>query len=190
MKRIYILCLLTALFSLAASADVRLPDTPKPTPAPKEKKTIDSNLTIRLVEDAKETKLVIPRDQLRQLRAELDALDPDAAPKSAAFFSFSRTQTIASGLFLSLAFVFGGVRFARRKDGRTGKTIAAGAVLFGAATAATIAFANVGPPPELRRISGKLLNQESFRTWKMARGPVKIEITDDAGGLVLIVPEK
>ena len=108
MKRIFSLSLLIAMFSIAAFADIRLPDTPKPTPAPKEKKSIESNMTIRLDKNATEARLIIPRSQLKQLRAELEDLDNGGGNTA---MNVTRTQTIVSGLFLSLSIVFGGVWF-------------------------------------------------------------------------------
>ncbi len=188
MKRTLYLSLLLCLLSLAAFADVPRPATPTPKP----KKSIDGSLTIRLDKNAKEARLVIPRAQLAQLRAELDALDEDAGERQA-FLSLSRTQTIAGGLFLSLAFITGGVWFARAKQDAkavSGKTLAAGAVLLLVGAAATFTFANVGPPPELRSISSKLFDKKVFGYWRGASGRIKIEVTDETASTVqLIVPD-
>jgi hypothetical protein len=188
MKRIFSLCLLAACFSIAAFADVRLPDTPKPTPAPKEKKSIESDLTIRIDRNAKEARLLVPKSQLRQLRAELEQFDDSG---SAAFLTFSRTQTIVSGLFLSLAFVFGGVWLTRRGKiaPKPNKIAATGAVLFLCGALATVIYANVGPPIEARSITSKIFNREVFTPYLFAGGKIKVEITDD-DRFELIVPDK
>ena len=188
MKKILTLCLFAAIFSLAAFADVRVPDTPKPTPAPKQKKALDGNLEIRLDRNATEAKLIIPRSQLRQLRAELEELDTDSGNTASA--AFTRTQTIVSGLFLSLAFVFGGVWFMRSRSGKAGKTIAAAALLFMLGAAGSVALANVGPPPENRKITGKLFNREIFSNWRSAYGKIKIEVSDQESIIELVVPDQ
>lgn len=173
-----------ALFTFSAFADIRLPDTPKPTPTPKQQKSIDSYMVISLDENASEATLIIPKDQIRQLRAQLDGLDDTGEP----ILTFSRTQTIVSGLFLSLAIVFGGVWFSKRS--KPNKTLIAGAVLCFLAVGATIAFANVGPPTELRSISGILFDKKVFGRWNRAGGKIKIKTSETGNSLELIVPNK
>lgn len=191
MKKIFSLCVLLGMFSIAAFADVRLPDTPKPTPAPKQKKTIESALSIRLDKKATEARLIIPKSQIKQLRAALDDLDDDNTGNTA--MNVTRTQTIVSGLFLSLAMVFGGVWFARsrRSDGKINKTAAVAIILFLVGSAATVAFANMGPPAELRSISGKLFNKQIFGGWGSAYGKIKLEVSETNGSTIeLVVPDK
>ncbi len=184
MKKSIFAITLIAIFSISAFADIRLPDTPKPTATPKPQKSIDSNLTIRLDQKASETTLIIPKSQISQLRAQLEELDDTNEP----LLTFSRTQTIVSGLFLSLAIVFGGVWFSRR--GKPNKTLVAGAVLFLLGSAATFVFANVGPPMELRNISGKLFDKKVFNGWNFASGKIKVKVSDTANSMELIVPDK
>jgi len=187
MKRIFSLCALLAIFAAAAFADVRLPDTPKPTPAPKEKKALESHFRISIQKDAKEARLLIPKDQIKELRAQLDELDGGSS--TAGFLSFSRAQTIAGGLFLSLAFVFGGVWLSRaRKTGfKPNKAVVAGAVLFCGGAFAALTFANVGPPLEARSITGKIFTP-AVHMYKQAWGKIKVETTDD-DEIELIVPD-
>lgn len=188
MKKIITLSLLMCALSLAAFADIPRPTPPAPTP----KKSIDGSLVIRLDKQAKEARLVIPKSQLAQLRAELENLDGAAGDRQA-FLSFSRTQTIVGGLFLSLAFITGGVWFARAKPGAkavNGKTLAAGAVIFLIGAATTLTLANAGPPPVLRSISGKLFDKKAFEYWRTASGRIKIEVADDdSRSIELIVPD-
>jgi hypothetical protein len=185
MKKLSSSLVLIAALALVALADVRLPDTPKP----KQSKSIDTRLQIRLSQDAKETTLRIPKSQIKQLRAELDDVDDADATASV---SFSKTQTVVSGLFLSLAFVFGGVWLARSRGGqsetKTSKTLVVGAGLFLTAAMTTIAFANVGPPPETRSITGKLFSN-SVHAYKRASGKIKLEISDEISEIELIVPD-
>ncbi|HEX8248177.1 MAG TPA: hypothetical protein VF599_08410 [Pyrinomonadaceae bacterium] len=186
MKKLFSSIALIAALALVALADVRLPDTPKP----KQSKAIDTRLQIRLDKDAKEARLRIPKSQLKQLRAELDQLDDSAG--TTASLSFSRTQTIVSGLFLSLAFVFGGVWLARSRgktDSKTNKALVVVAGLFLTGAMTTIAFANIAPPVETRRIDGKIFS-ESVHRYKRALGKIKLEISDDSEEEIeLIVPD-
>lgn len=146
-------------------------------------------MTIRLDPTAETAVLRLSKKQLKDLRAELDEAD-DASDTTAASV-FSRTQTIVGGMFLSLAFVFGGVLFRRAKTGeKTVKTIAAGAILLAFASTATFVFANVGPPTQLRSISGKLFDKKIFGYWKRADGAVRIEVVEGDGRVELIVPDK
>lgn len=192
MKKLISLFALIGIFTVAAFADVRLETPtpkPKPTKTPKAAKLFDARMTIQISKDAKEARLLISKDQLKQLRSELAELDGESSDAPTAS-TFTRTQTVVSGLFLSLAFVFGGVWFARsRKTGlKTDKTIAAGAVLFLSGAFATIAFANIGPPFETRSITGEIFSNTVNQT-KRAYGDVKIEVTNENYGLTLIVPE-
>ena len=189
MKRIFSLCLLAACFSVAAFADVRLPDTPKPTPAPKAKTVIDTNFHISIQKEAKEARLLIPKDQIKQLRAQLNGLDDGGANNTAFLQRVTRGQTIISGLFLSLALVFGGVWFARtRKNApKPNRALIAGAVLFLGGSFATFVFGNAGPPPEARTITGKMFTP-AVHMYKFGYGKVKLEASDD-DEIELIVPD-
>lgn len=184
MKKFIYSIVFILLLSFSAFADIRFPDTPKPTATPKQEKSIDSNMIIRLDSNATDATLIIPKSQIQQLRAQLDQLDDTNQP----LLTFSRTQTIVSGLFLSLAIVFGGVWFSKR--GKANKTLIAGAVLLLLGSAATIVFANVGPPTDLRSISGKLFDKNVFGSWNRASGNIKIKVTDSGSSLELIVPNK
>ncbi len=96
-------------------------------------------------------------------------------------------------MFLSLAVIFGGVWFSRKRQtgGKMNRPmIAAGAMLFLVGSAAPFVYANIGPPTQLRTISGELFNRETFRGWNAAYGKVRIEISDGDGMIELIVPDK
>lgn len=195
MKKLFCLVMFVSLFSVAAFADIRLPDEAKPTPKPKPTKSYDSKMTIRLDQNASEATLVIPKNRIKQLRAELELLDDEsdtAAVLSDSNGGVSRTQTIVGGMFLSLAFVFGGVWFTRSRTtgGKINKTIAVGMVVFLVGSAATIAFANIGPPMMLRTISSKLFDKKVFGRWKRADGNIKIQVSAENDGVELIIPDK
>ena len=192
MKKIICLFTLSLLFSVAAIADIRQPDPPKPTPTAKimPAKSMDTRLNITITKDAKEAKLIIPRSQLKQLRAELDELD-NGSDNTTTAANFSRTQTIVSGLFMSLAMVFGGVWFVRSRkvDTKAAKVLVIGTVLFSTFAAATMVFANAGPPMELRSITSKLFSDAVTKGWNSASGKIKLEVSDTVSNPELIVPE-
>ena len=184
---------LICISALAVFADVRLPDTPKP--AEKNAKTINSRMLIRLSPEATETKLIIPKNQVKELRAALEELDNESNSDLAVTDSsekFSRSQTIISGLFMSLAMVFGGVWFARSRktNSKVSKKIITGAVLFFVGSMATLVYANAGPPSTLRTIDGSLFDKKIFGRWKFASGNIKIEFSNTSNAIELIVPDK
>ena len=148
-------------------------------------------MTIRFDKNAKDATLIIPKDQLKQLRAELEQLDNGQDTNASATTSFSRTQTIIGGMFMSLAMLFGGVWFTRSRkiNTKAGKILVGGAVLFCVGSLATIAFGNAGPPSELRQITSKLFDKKVFTYWNSASGKIKIQVTEDNYGVTLIVPE-
>ena len=103
MKRILSLLALLVTFTIAAAADIPPVKTPKPTPAPKE---LDSGLEIELDKSAKDVKLIIPKSMVKELRAQLDGIENEPDTSAVVAAGFTRTQTIVSGLFMSLAIVF------------------------------------------------------------------------------------
>jgi hypothetical protein len=183
MKKFLIWCFFITLLSTSVQADVRV-DPPKTKPG----KSIDTLLRVDITRDAKEAKLIIPKSQLKQLRAELEGLD-DSSDRTAAL-SFTRTQTVVSGIFLSLAVVFGGVWVARSRklETRAGRVLVIGAVLFLSGTVATIVYANAGPPPEARSLTNKFFSQ-GVNIYKFGSGKIKLETSDTVEHPTLIVPD-
>ena len=184
MKRILSLCLMLALLSIANLADEA---PPRPTPKPKANKAIDTTLYVQIKRDAKDATLIIPKDQLKQLRAELEELDVDSDNTASA--NFTKTQTIVSGMFLSLAFVFGGVWLVRSRkiDTKTSKTLVIGSVIFLSGAVATIVYANAGPPPEARTITNKFFSQ-GVNSYAFGSGKIKLETSSEVKVPTLIVP--
>ncbi len=176
-KMMLSLAIVAGLFS-TGSANIANPDLPG------NKKKIDTELSIRLDRDAKEARLIIPRSQLKQLRAELEQLD--AAADTTAAVTFQSTQTVVSGALLSLAMVFAGMWFFRSHSHNT-KTVIASAFLL-MCSVATLVYANAGPPPEARTISGKMFSQ-SVHMYKGGWGKIKLEVSDTARNPELIVPD-
>ena len=187
MKKILFLLVLTFFCSTFALADIRLPDTPTPKP----KKSVDSTMTIRFDKNAKDAVLIIPKSQVKQLRAELEQLDNQQDTNASATTGFSRTQTIVGGMFMSLGLLFGGVWFIRSRkiNTKAGKILVGGAVLFCVGSLATIAFGNAGPPYELRQITSKLFDKKVFNGWNSASGKIRLQTaTDDTVNIEFIVP--
>jgi hypothetical protein len=98
-----------------------------------------------------------------------------------------RTQTIVSGMFLSLAFVFGGLWFVRsgKAATKTGKGVVVLAVSLGIASS-TLLFANIAPPVILRSITGKIFSVQMQRS-RVAWGEIKLELSD-SDQVELIIP--
>lgn len=160
-------------------ADIARPEKPV-----KKTAAVDTYLSIKLDRDAKEARLIVPRSQLKALRAELESIDGDSVTASA---SISRTQTIVSGLFISLAIVFGGIWFARSGKLST-KTAAIMAVAFAGGALATIVYGNAGPPSEARSVTGKMF-APAMHIYKFGGGKIKLEISDTEDQVQLIVPD-
>jgi hypothetical protein len=176
------------LASIAAFADIARP-APTKTPKPNSSKSIETGMSIKLDSNAKEARLIIPKSQVKQLRAALD--DVDDADNTAAVTTpagMSRTQTIVSGMFLSLAMVFGGIWFVRsgKASTKTGKTLVIFALLVGLGSSATFVYANAGPPAEARSITGKMF-VPAMHMYNGGWGTVRLE-TGDQTQIELIVP--
>lgn len=170
------------LFAGSAFADIPRPSTTPKKPA--KTTSIDTRLDIRLRRDAKEAKLILSKSQLNQLRAELDAID--GGESTAASTGITGIQTIAGGLFLSLAMVFAGVWFVR--SGKVTKPAAAAVTVFAVGALATMVYANAGPPAEARSITGKMFAQ-GMHFYKFGGGAIKLEISDEYDNPTLIVPD-
>jgi hypothetical protein len=190
MKRIICLSIVIFVAAVAGFADIARPDK-TPAQGPKSK-SIDTSMTIRLDRDAKEARLLIPRSQLKQLRADLEQMDDDSDNTAASTQSFSRTQTIASGMFLSLALVFGGIWFVRSGKVSTpmGKALVIAAIFACIGSAATFVYANAGPPSEARSITGKMFSQ-AVHIYNFGYGRIKLETSpaSEGDGVILIVPD-
>jgi hypothetical protein len=185
MKKVLSLCVCLVLFTIVILANE--PPT-KSTPKPKAGKSIETILRVDIRRDAKEAKLLIPKDQLKQLRAELEELDNETDNRAS--LGFTRTQTIISGLFFSLAFVFGGVWLARsgKIDTKAGKVLVIGSVLFLSGAVASIVYANAGPPPEARSLTNKFF-APAVNIYKFGSGKIKLETSSEVDIPTLIVPD-
>lgn len=185
MKKVLTLSFAILIFSFGGRAD----EAPvKPTPKPKSAKSIETILNIRIDKDAKDARLIIPRSQLKQLRSQIEELDDDS--ETTASTGISKTQTVASGLLLSLGFVFGGIWFARFRatNPKVGKMLVIGSVLTFGGALVTISLANAGPPADARMITGKMFSQP-VHIYKFGFGKIKLELSETARNPELIVPD-
>jgi len=185
-----ILTLSILAFASTAFADIPRPDrTPNRVKKPVE---IETHLSIVLDRDAKEARLIIPRSQLKALRAELDGIDggSDEATAALATSGISRLQMIVSGVFLSLAVVFAGIWFTRngRMSAKAGRSAAAGMAIFAVGALATIVYGNAGPPSEARSITGKMFSP-ALHVYKFGGGKIKLEVSETETQPKLIVPD-
>lgn len=180
MKSIVLVIAIILCSLSTASADLVPPEKPK------KAKTVDTSLVIRLDQDAQEARLIIPRSQLKQLRAELDQID-GTGENTAVTANFGRLQTLISGALLSLAFIFGGLWFVRYRP-QSSRTILTTAILLGVGSIANLVYGNAGPPPAAREITGKMFSQ-SVHMYKQGSGKIKLEVSDDARNPELIVPD-
>lgn len=184
--------IILTLFSLTVFADIARPDkSPNRVPKPKPQPGVMTRMEIKLDRNATEARLIIPKQQLNQLRAELEQLDneSDSTAAEPSSVSFLRVQTIVSGVFLSLAVVFAGLWFARSSKAatETGKNLVVLAAIAGAVSAATFVYGNAGPPSEARSITGKMFAQ-GMHYYKMGWGEVRLEI-GEGEEINFIVPD-
>jgi len=187
MKSWFKVCALVVLVLAAlmpARADVARPKEERKQPA-------NVTITMRIEPNYKatEAKLLMPRWMWQEMRAQLDGNDAQAASASARFSTLGGTQTVLAGIFLSLAFAFAGVWFVRARKGPHKLTPAAMAlalmVLCGAG--AGIAYANAGPPSVARSLTSNILVPGALPYG--VYGKVKVEITDAADQIVLVLPK-
>lgn len=171
------------MFSTVAFADIRVPlPTPQPTPAPMAADEAQMAVSVSRGGDAEAT-LVISRSLLNRINAAEQAGKPAAS--AGAFTS----QTIVVGLFISLAFVFGGVWLARSK-GAVSKPAIGIVVLAVVGMGATLAIGNIAPPRRIG-LDADILDKKMVGRI-MASGKVKIQLVDYRSGdeVMLLLPQK
>lgn len=189
--RAAMLALLFVVATPLAFADIPNPDRLNRNRSSKTELKVD--MQIDTDEKAKEARLVIPRSVFQRMRAQADGAGSQTTGTTAAarFFNMTGAQTIMSGLFLSLAFAFGGVWLVRSRKGaeRTARVAALsiGLLLAGGVTA-SVAYANAGPPPVARSLTSKILIPEL--QWWGAYGEVKVEIVEEGDDIKLVLPKR
>lgn len=178
------------LLGTTALADIPNPDSLKRTSS---KTKLTTDMRLEPDEKASEAKLLIPREIWGQMKAQLDGKGAQSAGATSRFFNMTSAQTVVSGIFLSMAFAFGGVWLVRSRKGtqqKLSRVAALGvvALLLLSGTAATVAFANAGPPPEARTLTSKVLAPQL--QWWGAYGQVKVEIVDEGDEIILVLPKQ
>jgi hypothetical protein len=189
MNRLSKSCTLAALL-LVALASARA-DVPKPRDdghKPAKDAQITTSMHIQTNYKATEARLLIPRAVWQQMRAELDGTSAPAA--GLRFAALGGAQTAMAGIFLSLAFAFGGVWLVRGRKGtsrlRQGALGVAFVALSVGATAGLV-YANAGPPPIARSLTSQILvpGAQPYGVY----GQVKVEFTDaDYNQITLELP--
>lgn len=193
MKRIIALTLVMMCCSVVVFSDIARPDN-TPTKTPKVLYNATADMSITLDRNANRPVLRIPKTTLKYLKAELENIDTDddntAAVTHDGGNTFTKTQTIVSGAFLSLALVFGGFWFIRSGKASTKgvKNLVVLAVISGIAATATYVYANVGPPP-VSGITNKIFNRRAMLGGAYAyERNIRIEKTDGED-IELIIPD-
>ena len=100
----------------------------------------------------------------------------------------SRVQTIVSGVFLSFAFIFNGIWLVRSRQTTEhgGNAFMLLAVMAAIGSATTFVYANAGPPPDARSITGKMFSS-GLHSLGYGWGKIKLE-AGDGQRVHLIVP--
>ena len=188
MLKLTIVILSILAFAASAFADIPRPDT-TPNRA-KKPAAVDTHLSIVLDRDAEEARLIIPRSQIKALRADLEGMDSDETTAAISASGTSRLQMVVSGVFLSLAVTLAGVWFTRNRkmSAAAGKSAAAGMFIFAIGALATIVYGNAGPPPDARKITGKMF-APAMHVYKGGGGKIKLEVSDTDTVPKLIVPD-
>lgn len=193
MKRIIALTLVMMLGSIVAFSDIARPNE-KPNRTPKVLFNATADMSITLDPNSNKPVLRIPNSAIKYLRAELEKADEGSDDTAVVTTengtSFSRTQTIVSGAFLSLALVFGGFWFIR--SGKAASKGVRNLVILGTISAvaltATFVYANIGPPP-VSGITNKIFNKNAMLggAYAYERG-IRIERTNGEE-IELIIPD-
>lgn len=175
-----LLFIITATF---AFADISVPETPKPTAKPE--KAFRTRLVLRTSSNVEEPTLTIPRSAIKELRAQLDEIESETDTNASVNSpNYTKTSAIVSGLFLSLAFVFGGVFLLRNKPTK----MSIGLILLAICSAsATIIYANVAPPI-IQSLDGNLFSDKMKQSYRGATGTVKVKVVKESSQIELAIP--
>ncbi|MBX7053372.1 MAG: hypothetical protein K1X36_00320 [Pyrinomonadaceae bacterium] len=192
MKKILVLAAVLLLASVAMFADIARPGTKKPSPVPKPGTNTVAKMTITLDENVSQPTLNIPRSSLKYLRGALDETGTDQDNTAVVTApTFSRTQTFISGMFLSLAIVFGGFWFVRSGKAATkqGKAMVIVAILAGIGSAATYVYGDIALPRR-DEINSRLFNMDKTAEGCCSATSDMIQIKVSNGdGVVLQIPK-
>lgn len=188
MQKIINSLILIAILSIVALADI----APPKTPAPAKGKQVE--FFVQTSTEVTEPTLVIKKSSTKLLRAALDeaeGIENNLAQTESAKPNFTASaQTVVGGMFLTFAFVFGGVWLVRSK--KPSKTVI-GLFLVGVfAAGSVLVFANIAPP-RIFGIDKNMLSQEfQSRSGASARGKVRVKIVNGTAAdsdIKLLVPK-
>ena len=195
MKRILCLVILLLVATVAMFADIARPGKqtkPVAKPGLKVFSNSTSDMTIRFDSNIERPTLRIPKTTMNQMRAQNESgeSDQDNTAAVTAPGGFSRTQTFVSGVFLSLAIVFGGMWFVRsgKAASKEGKALVLLAVMAGLGSAATFVYADIAPPQMENNITSRIFNQDSMWRGEATSWNVRIESTN-GDKIELYVPD-
>lgn len=188
MKKLAGIFILLSLAATAAFADIK-PPLPKPSPSAVPVAPEQVGVTISVSRWEKEGTLVLTKAAIEKINAAMKAKGgdiPTIAGEPAPGFS---TQTIVGGLFLSLAFVFGGVWLARSK-GQVSKPALGMVLLAVIGMGVTLVTGNVPPPKRIVLDSG-IINADKMNG-SVAAGKMKLLIVDyqSKDDVMLVLPRK
>jgi hypothetical protein len=156
--------------------------------------TTGSDITsrMRIQPNSKENgaKLLIPRAVFQQLKAEIEGNAAPVVGATSSRLNLTGTQTVMTGIFLSLALAFGGVWLvrSRKHSEKVSRGAIAVMVLAICGAVASIAYANAGPPPVARSLTSKILVPDAQPYGVF--GEVKVSVVDDSNQIVLVLPSK
>jgi hypothetical protein len=206
MKRIFFVSLFIAAFAASGFADVPGPgkkprptplstvsisNTPQPAPSvgPNPERVHEAQMAVSLSNWSEEPTLVLTKAMIDKINAAAKDKGIETAGTTVGASPFASTQTIAGGVFLSLAFVFGGVWLARSK-GNVSKPALGILLLAVVGMGTTLVIGNV-PPPKRIALSSAIINESVMRNY-VAAGKVKIMIVDyeNKDDVTLVIPRK
>lgn len=162
-------------------ADIRVPNTKTPTPSPTATlpNTTKDELQV-MTANVDEATLVIPQNFIINLQK--NAIDSSSSQNN-----FAATSTVVSGIFLSLAFVFGGVLLFKNNLAKSAVSL----ILLGIiSTSATIIYANTPPPPRNVKFDESFFTDKIKITYYGVIGPVKVFVTESEHFRLLVPKNK
>jgi|GEM_PF-757785 len=206
MKRFFFAAICLTAFAAVGFADVPGPgkkprptpqstvsitNTPQPAPSigPSPERVHEAQMAVSLSNWSDEPTLVLTKAMIDKINAAARDKGIETAGTTAGASPFASTQTVAGGIFLSLAFVFGGVWLARSK-GNVPKPALGILLLAVVGMGTTLVIGNV-PPPKRIALSSAIINEGVMRNY-VAAGKVKIMIVDyeNKDDVTLVIPRK
>jgi hypothetical protein len=186
MKKLAGIFILLLLAATAAFADVK-PPLPKPSPSAAPVSPEQIGISVSVSRWEKEGTLVLTKAGVEKINAAAKAKGMNITTVAGETAPGFPTQTIIGGMFLSLAFVFGGVWLARSK-GQVSKPALGAVLLAVVGMGTTLVIGNV-PPPKRVALTSSIFNEGVMRNY-VAAGKVKIMIVnyENTEDVMLIIP--